>query len=141
MNRLKELQEAKVAAQHVLLRMDNAIKSLENAKSWGWWDMFGGGMLTSMFKRDNIRNANEDIREISQALHRLNQELEDVNMTLPLEINDTISDTVFDVWFDNIFTDWQVQDEVSKKLVEIKQFRSELVALIERLDREIQHVK
>lgn len=141
MNRLKELQEAKVAAQHVLLRMDNAIKSLENAKSWGWWDMFGGGMLTSMFKRDNIRNANEDIREISQALHRLNQELEDVNMTLPLEINDTISDTVFDVWFDNIFTDWQVQDEVSKKLVEIKQFRSELVALIERLDREIQYVK
>lgn len=124
MNRLKELQEAKVAAQHVLLRMDNAIKSLENAKSWGWWDMFGGGMLTSMFKRDNIRNANEDIREISQALHRLNQELEDVNMTLPLEINDTISDTVFDVWFDNIFTDWHVQDEVSKKLVEIKQFRS-----------------
>lgn len=130
MNRLKELQEAKVAAQHVLLRMDNAIKSLENAKSWGWWDMFGGGMLTSMFKRDNIRNANEDIREISQALHRLNQELEDVNMTLPLEINDTISDTVFDVWFDNIFTDWHVQDEVSKKLVEIKQFRSELGDLL-----------
>lgn len=141
MNRLKELQEAKVAAQHVLLRMDNAIKSLENAKSWGWWDMFGGGMLTSMFKRDNIRNANEDIREISQALHRLNQELEDVNMTLPLEINDTISDTVFDVWFDNIFTDWHVQDEVSKKLVEIKQFRSELGALIERLDREIHYFK
>lgn len=141
MNRLKELQEAKVAAQHVLLRMDNAIKSLENAKSWGWWDMFGGGMLTSMFKRDNIRHANEDIREISQSLHRLNQELEDVNMTLPLEINDTISDTVFDVWFDNIFTDWQVQDEVSKKLVEIKQFRSELVALIERLDREIHYFK
>lgn len=141
MNRLKELQEAKVAAQHVLLRMDNAIKSLENAKSWGWWDMFGGGMLTSMFKRDNIRHANEDIREISQALHRLNQELEDVNMTLPLEINDTISDTVFDVWFDNIFTDWHVQDEVSKKLVEIKQFRSELGALIERLDREIHYFK
>lgn len=139
MDRLKELKEAKMAAKHVILRMDNAIHSLENAKSWGWWDLFGGGMLTSLFKRDNIRNANDDIREISQALHRLNQELEDVNMTLPLEISDTLSDTLFDVWFDNIFTDWQVQDDISNKLVEIRQFRSELLALIERLDTEIRN--
>lgn len=141
MDRLKELQEAKVAAQHVILRINNAVKSLENAKSWGWVDVFGGGLLTSLFKRDNIRHANDDIREISQSLHRLNQELEDVNMTLPLEMSDTLSDTVFDVWFDNIFTDMFVQDEISNKLAEIKRFRSELVSLIERLDREIQTFK
>lgn len=139
MDRLKELQEAKTAAQHVILRMDNAIKSLENAKSWGWWDLFGGGMLLSLFKRDNIRNANANIREISQALHRLNQELDDVNMTLPLEISDTFSDTVFDVWFDNILTDLQVQDEVSMKLAEIKSFRCDVLSLIEQLDNEMRH--
>lgn len=140
MDRLKELKEAKVAAQQVILRMDSAIKSLESAKSWGWVDLFGGGLFTSLFKRDNIRHANNDIREISQALHQLNQELEDVNMTLPLEISDTCSDTFFDVWFDNILTDLQVQDEISNKLTEVKKFRLELVALIGRLDKEIQSI-
>ena len=51
MDRLKELYEAKRAAEEVIARIDNAISSLDSASSWGLFDIFGGGMISSFIKR------------------------------------------------------------------------------------------
>ena len=109
MDRLKDLKEAKVAAQEVIARIDNAISSLNSASSWGIADLLDGGAFSSFLKRGKIKDANSDIKEISRSLNLLNKELEDVNMHLPTEVSDTISDNVFDVCFDNIYTDFKVQ--------------------------------
>lgn len=137
MNRLKELKEAKKAAQQVISRIDNAISSLDSASSWGWFDLFGGEFFSSLIKREKIRDANRHIDEISQSLHRLNKELEDVNMHLPAGISDTLSDNAFDVWFDNIFTDIRVQGEIKEQLNELREFRRSVLNLTERLNSEI----
>lgn len=138
MDRLKELYEAKTAAQEVVARIDNALSSLDSASSWGIIDLFGGGMFSSFVKRERIRDANSDIKEISHSLSLLNKELEDVNMHLPAEISDAMSDNIFDICFDNIFTDIRVQGEIKEQMTELKNFRSSVIELIEKLNSEIE---
>ncbi|EGO2811968.1 hypothetical protein PWL05_003301 [Enterococcus faecalis] len=141
MDRLKELKEAKVAAQEVIARIDNAISSLNSASSWGIADLLGGEAFSSFLKRGKIKDANSDIKEISRSLNLLNKELEDVNMHLPTEVSDTISDNVFDVCFDNIYTDFKVQEEIKEGLNGLKDFRTYVVELIEKLNYEIETFK
>lgn len=141
MDRLKELKEAKAAAQEVIARIDNAISSLDSASSWGIVDLLGGGAFSSFFKRGKIKDANNDVKEISRSLSLLNKELEDVNMHLPAEVSDTMSDNVFDICFDNIYTDFKVQGEIKERLNELKDFRTSVVELIEKLNYEIETFK
>lgn len=54
MDRLKELIEAKTAAEEVVARIDNAIRSLDNASTWGIVDLLGGGMVSNFIKREKI---------------------------------------------------------------------------------------
>ncbi|WP_028264431.1 hypothetical protein [Atopobium fossor] len=137
MDRLKELKEARTAALNVIARIDNAISSLDSASSWGLFDILGGGTFSSFIKREKIKDANSDIRGLSASLHTLNKELEDVNMYLPNEISDTVTDGMFDIWFDNIFTDVRVQSEIKQSLRELKDFRMSVVEIVARLDAEI----
>lgn len=137
MDRLKELKEAKLAAEEVIARIDNAVSSLDSASSWGIFDIFAGGFFSSLIKRDKISNANNDVREISVSLNSLNKELEDVNMHLPEEISDTVGDRFFDVWFDNIFTDIRVQGEIKDSLNNLKNFRTSVIEIIDKLNEEI----
>lgn len=137
MDRLKELKEAKSAAKQVLDHIDSAVRSLNSASSWGIWDIFGGGFISSMIKRNKIELANAEIQAMNYSLKNLNKELEDVNMHLPSEISNTLADNVFDVWFDNIFTDIRVQSEIKNALFELQNFRGSLLILIKKIDSEI----
>lgn len=141
MDRLRELQEARDAANDVLLRIDHAMASLDKASFWGTWDLFGGDFITSLLKRSRIKDANQDIYEMQDALKALNKELEDVNMVLPTEISDTVSDNVWDLWLDNIFTDIRVRGEIKDKLQQLDAFRTSIQELIANLDTEIQTMK
>ena len=101
------------------------------------YNIFGGGMISSFIKRGKIQDVNADIEEIYSSLTVLNKELEDIDMHLPTGISDTISDSAFDIWFDNIFTDIRVQGEIKDTLYELKDFRRDIISLIERLNAEI----
>lgn len=141
MDRLKELKEARTAAVEVRARIDNAINSLDSASSWGILDIFGGGFFSSVLKRERIQDANYDVRKIFSSLKVLNRELEDVNMTLPNQISDTMTDSAFDIWFDNIFTDIRVQGEIKESLGRLRDFRITIVDLIKKLDAEIESIE
>lgn len=138
MDRLKELQEAREAANEVIIRIDNATSSLKSALSWGKWDMFGGEFFTSWIKRNKIKEGNQDISMIAESLKSLNKELEDVDMILPEGVSDNISDRVWDLWFDNIFTDIRVQGEIKDSLRQLAIFRKSILDLIVKLNTEIQ---
>lgn len=54
MDKVKEIKEAKAAAVEVLLRLDEALKSLNDASSMSAWDIFAGGAFFSVIKRKHI---------------------------------------------------------------------------------------
>ncbi|MGT2745242.1 hypothetical protein ACVRW4_07975 [Streptococcus phocae subsp. phocae] len=137
MDRLKELREAREAAQEVIVRIDHATSSLDSALSWGKWDIFVGEFFTSWIKRNKIKEANQNIHEITESLKTLNKELVDVNMNLPEGVSDTVSDNAWDIWFDNIFTDIRVQGEIKDFLKQLAVFRKSILDLISTLESEI----
>lgn len=62
-------------------------------------------------------------------------------MNLPVEMSDSTSVNAFDVWFDNIFTDMMVQDEIKSKLSDLNRFRKKILDLISDLDMEIESLE
>lgn len=141
MDKEKEIKEAKAAAVEVLLRIDEAVKSLDDASSMSAWDMLGGGTFFSVIKRKHIQEANLSIKEAGIYLKSLNKELGDIGMKLPKEMSDTMSDNVMDIYFDNIFTDIRVAGEIREKLDELKSFRASIENLIIKLDAELDIIK
>lgn len=137
MDRKKELQEAKDAANKIIEKIDRAMDYLDSAEFWGMWDIFGGDFLSSLKKRNKIEEANEYINDITDSVKDLEKELKDVDVILPEEISNTMSDRTFDIWLDNIFTDLRVQEEIKEAMKELREFKNGIEDLLIRLDDEI----
>ncbi len=141
MDRLKELKEARSAADISIAKIDCGLSQLESASSWGIFDILGGGLFSSLVKRNKIGEANLSLEEISASLKSLNKELSDVDISLPDAIPDRLSDELFDLVFDNIFTDIRVQGEIKENLVALKELRYAIVEIREKVDREIRELE
>lgn len=141
MDRLKELKEARSAADISIAKIDCGLSQLESASSWGIFDILGGGLFSSLVKRNKIGEANLSLEEISTSLKSLNKELSDVDISLPDAIPDRLSDELFDLVFDNIFTDIRVQGEIKENLVALKELRYAIVEIREKVDREIRELE
>ena len=141
MDRLKELKEAKEAANQVIIRIDAGLNQLKSASSWGILDIFGGGLISSLVKRNKIGEANRSLEELSISLKSLNKELSDVDISLPDAIPDMLSDELFDIVFDNIFTDIRVQGEIKENLVALKELRYAIVEIRDKIDRQIRELE
>ena len=140
MDRLKELQEARDQAVIVIEKIDIALDTLDSAKFWGMWDMFGGEFFSSWKKRNKIEKANRYIEGITDSVKDLEKELKDVDMVLPEEISNTMGDKAFDIWFDNFFTDLRVQGEIKSAMRELREFRDGIEKLYIRLEDEIEEL-
>ena len=141
MDRLKELKEAKEAANQVIIRIDAGLNQLKSASSWGILDIFGGGLISSLVKRNKIGEANRSLDELSISLKSLNKELSDVDISLPDAIPDRLSDELFDLVFDNIFTDIRVQGEIKENLIALKELRHAVVEIRDKVDRQIRELE
>ena len=137
MDRLKELKEAKEAAELVISKIDQAIKELNSASNWGILDLLGGDFIPSLIKRSKIGKANDILNDLPKSLETLNKELSDVDISLPGGVPDRLSDELFDTIFDNIFTDFRVQGEIKENLLALKELRHSIGEIFDKLDEQI----
>ena len=137
MDRLKELREAKTAAEDVIGKIDQAIKELNSASNWGILDLLGGDFIPSLIKRSKIGKANDILNDLPKSLETLNKELSDVDISLPSGVPNRLSDELFDTIFDNIFTDFRVQGEIKENLLALKELRHSIGEISDKLDEEI----
>ncbi|MDK6369865.1 hypothetical protein [Aerococcus sp. UMB9870] len=129
MDSIEEIKEAQQASQEVLVSLNQALKSLQDASSWGVVDLLGGGFFSSMMKRDHIKTSNQELAEVRRTLEELDQELADIGMTLPEAISDTWSDKFFDSWLDNVLVDIKVQSEIKEQIRALEELRQSLEKL------------
>lgn len=110
-----QLEEADTAARSAHGALQQAAHHLGSAGSWATYDtFFGGGMVADMVKHDKLDRAGALMREADAALARLATELADVGITSVGEIGVSDMTRMFDVWFDNIFSDWAVRDRIQQ---------------------------
>ena len=129
-----EISEALREANNCLMISEETLKSL-SAKNWGIYDIVGGGMISSAIKHNRIDDAKTYMERLSYSVDRLNKELGDVDTSIFNEgLNISGFSYTFDIFFDNIFSDFSVQGEINDSLYKIEDFRNKVLNLIRKLE-------
>ncbi|MFR7936887.1 MAG: hypothetical protein ACLU4S_16120, partial [Clostridium perfringens] len=130
-----EISEALREANNCLMISEETLKSLRSAKNWGIYDIVGGGMISSAIKHNRIDDAKTYMERLSYSVDRLNKELGDVDTSIFNEgLNISGFSYTFDIFFDNIFSDFSVQGEINDSLYKIEDFRNKVLNLIRKLE-------
>ena len=108
----KELEEALSAGENAKRLLGQVQDDLDSARSWGTWDMLGGGLIATMAKYDWLDSAQSSIRAAQRALSDFRTELADVSQLQVPNIQIGEFATFADYFFDGIFSDWYVQSSI-----------------------------
>ena len=108
----KELEEALSAGENAKRLLGQVQDDLDSARSWGTWDMLGGGLIATMAKYDRLDSAQSSIRAAQRALSDFRTELADVSQLQVPSIQIGEFATFADYFFDGIFSDWYVQSSI-----------------------------
>lgn len=111
---LTELREVSGAAQRAGEALSGALAHLDSASDWATYDTFGGGFLTDMIKREKMDQAVVLMRNADEALRALSRELGDLGRDGVGGIDADGMLGTFDVWFDDIFSDWTVMNRIGE---------------------------
>lgn len=130
-----EISEALREANNCLMISEETLKSLRSANNWGIYDIVGGGMISSAIKHNRIDDAKTYMERLSYSVDRLNKELGDVDTSIFNEgLNISGFSYTFDIFFDNIFSDFSVQGEINDSLYKIEDFHNNVLNLIRKLE-------
>lgn len=123
-----EIDEAIVAGKRAITALDRAESALSGARSFGIWDMFGGGFLSGMLKHSKM---NEAQRELA----RFKKELADVQMTGIINIRFDGLVKFVDLFCDNVLIDMMVQSRIKDMQNNLKETRRQVADTVSRLER------
>jgi hypothetical protein len=133
----KEISEAILSGEKALEGLRRAIDSLQNAQNWGTFDLVGGGFIATAIKHSKIDEAKSDIIEVQNNLNRFRRELSDTslnsneNMIVEMDAFTGFAD----YFFDNLITDWIVQNKINQSLDACHKMHGNITILLERLHK------
>lgn len=130
----KEKREAVDAGNRALNSLRLAQSNLDSAKNWGFVDMLGGGLISTVVEHSKMYDAKRNMQQAKNDLRDFSRELEDVNMSnnLDIEIGDFL--TFADWFFDGLIVDWMVQDRINNASDKV----DESIAKVEDILRQLQ---
>lgn len=134
----KEIQEARDVAREVLTLLNEVEKHLKSARNWGYYDMLGGGFLTSLIKHGKIDKAEVLLNKVRNKLNQLQQELGDVDLDLVPQVDISGFTRFMDIAFDNIVFDWMTQSKIQESLKDVANIAAEVARIISILNQ-IEH--
>ena len=132
----REIAEAVQAGNDALLVLREMEGYLKNARNWGNWDMYGGRRMTSYVKHSNIDKARARLHKAQHLLNRFEDELRDVYnpRQLNLSLNLDSFTRFIDIFFDNLISDWIVQQRIRNALSNVQAVRDRVSRLLGTLE-------
>ena len=115
----KEMEEAIQAGERALKSLRIAQSQLNGAKNWGLFDMFGGGLISSVMKHSKMNDASRYMEEAKRDLLTFQKELRDVSVPLNLKIEVGSFLSFADFFFDGFVADYLVQSKISESREQI----------------------
>jgi len=108
---------------------------LNKAKDWGNWDMMSKGRMADYFKHDAMDRARDISIHAQRSLNRFERELEDIGKEdIKLEINIESINSFLDFFFDNLISDWIVQQKIKNSLGNVKSVKKRILEICLSLD-------
>ena len=129
----REMKEALNAGERALSSLRNAQEKLNSAGNWGLFDMFGGGLFSTIMKRSKMDDAQQLMEAAKTDLKRFQRELKDVNIPLDLRMEVGSFLSFADFFFDGFVADYLVQSKIS----EAKEQVSDAIVRVEQILNEL----
>lgn len=137
--RLKiDISEAIKAGLKALECIDAVIAGLQQAHNWGQWDVSGRNPMSNHLKYSAIDKAKDWAYESNRQLKVFEKELLDVYKQIPEDFQLHIDsfNRFIDVFFDNLITDWIIQQKIYNALNNTLNIRDKVVRMIKTLEGE-----
>lgn len=133
----KEIQEAIDAGERALHSLRTAQSKLKSARSWGLWDMFGGGSLSGLIKHSRISEASRYIEDAKRDLLRFEKELRDISTPMNLNIDMNGFLTFADFFFDGFIADYIVQSKIAEAREQVDKAIQVVESLLRNLRQQL----
>ncbi|MCR5612680.1 hypothetical protein [Treponema sp.] len=136
---MNEIEKTKIeqtlnTVYDLLGELNSAENNLKSARTWGIFDMFGGGFITDLIKHskiDNAKNAMDRVNFLMEKLRSQITQLRQGDYTMNVNTWLTVADFLFDGMFVDIYMFSKIMqslDEVRKLKYRIESLRDELLA-------------
>ena len=95
------------------------------------WDLFTDSFFLDLMKYNKIDKAEKELVHLERALQRYQKELKDVDLETSLAYEELSQmSRAFDIFFDNIFSDWNTRDTIRRN-----------IAMLENMYKEVEDVQ
>ena len=140
MDRKKELREAIEAADTALRHLSAAERLLRSSGRWGCLDLIGGGILVTLLKHAEMRDARRELEAAREAVRSFGQELKDVAflMDVNLDTDDLLG--VADFFLDGPLADTLMQLRIADAGNRIREITGRIDAVRRDLVREYERI-
>lgn len=132
---LRERAEAVRAADIALDHLHRSLEKLNSASNWGLFDLFAGGMITSLIKHKRIDDAEDEFNAARDAVRAFARELEDVRDPELLRFDIGGFASGMDIFFDNVFADIYVQHKIERARDRVRAAIRQIEAIRDQLTR------
>ncbi len=134
----KEVNEAIDAGQASIDDLKKLVSYLKKAKDWGSWDMGSSSRQSSYYKKGAIDNAQKAAHFAQRQLNKFQQELYDVGVrNQEFEINIGNFNSFMDIFFDNLISDWVIQQKIKNALGNVELTKDKVTRLIRDLENKL----
>lgn len=133
-----EVEEAITAGERGLHTLNQMIGHLNKARNWGQWDMANRGPMPSMMKHSAIDKARSVSYQAKIELQKFSDELRDVygeSFNFPFQLESFSG--FLDMFFDNLISDWIIQNKIKNSLANCLAVRDKVVRLVGSLKAEV----
>jgi hypothetical protein len=136
----KEIREAIDAGKRANNSLLDMKENLSSAKSWGVWDMMGGGLISNIAKHSAIDKASSSGKNVEHYLKIFKKELSDVNQFTDFKIDISSFTKFADFFFDGFFVDWFVQSKINNSLSNVNNVYERIDIIISELNRDLDKI-
>ncbi|MGN0076730.1 MAG: hypothetical protein ACI38Z_07155 [Parafannyhessea sp.] len=132
----RDVQTAREAGQRALASLREAQKALDSARNWGFVDILGGGLVTSLVKHSRMDDASDAIERAQTDLRAFAYALRDVSGLTGVRLERDGVLEAFDVLLDNSISDLFVQSHIEDARSQVNTAISRVTAILAELGQE-----
>lgn len=133
----KMLQEAIEAGNICSNLMGQIINQLRKVQNWGSFGSNRRGGMQRLVRRDAIDRARNLSYQVKHHLQLLERELNDLGVNVQLGIDNPQFNDFTDFFFNNIITDWILQQKLTKAITSVNHTRQRVAHIISQLSQDL----
>jgi hypothetical protein len=128
-----QINQALSLTDQLISELDQAERQLSSARTWGFVDILGGGLITDLIKHSKLNNAKLSMERVNYLLQELKRVLGGISMPGDYSMNVGGFETFADFFFDSGIVDVYMTAKIMSSLNEVRNLKNRCYELRSRL--------